>query len=63
MVPGNTFVRRVARIYKADRARSAQVTPESIAARPLGQQVVDRLAHDTLNLVDVLVGPASRAGE
>jgi cardiolipin synthase len=54
------FVRRVALVFQADRARSVPVTPETVAARPLIQQVVDRIANDTLNLVDVLVGPPSR---
>jgi cardiolipin synthase A/B len=54
-----TFVSRVAHLFAADLQRSREVTLEALEARPLLEQTVDQLANDTMNLIDIVIGPPS----
>jgi cardiolipin synthase len=54
-----TFVARVAKLFLSDQKDSIQVTRAAVDARPLVERAVDRLANDTMNLIDIMIGPPS----
>jgi len=56
-VHDRVFVERLAKAFLEDRRSCTQVDRERITSRTLGEQVIDRLANDAVNLLDVFVGP------